>query len=413
MKRLIPDKCDNQIIFIIPTGLVITFGIINLVFIIHGMPFTSLNLPEKFGFDFRDFHWAARLFIDGTAPWQWDRFVAPPLSVLLALPFASLHPVKAIQIFFTLNVMAILGGLVLYTKSFLLESPKFVFFSMGLSCLFSFPVIFLLQRGNIDGIVFFLLALGVFCAAKGSDWKKDLFSGLAFSAAIHLKIYPVLIYLPILAFRRWRLAIVTTVFLGFIGMMTLSMWDDFFIKLSLRQDLYSPRENGSLAHSLMPFIVFALRFLSVSPPAGGLKSIENISYVIYAILLVSVFLADVRRARFGQSRDFAVSAMMYVPFMVTIPATTFLYEFVHLMCFIPLIAWMDEQIPWSRPYLAWLAGGVILSQTQSTALFIASGNLLADYIPGIGALFIMLFSVFMTYKLQYNDPSRYKSGDSH
>ena len=252
---LVNNKTQFPLTVLVPLGLVISFALLSFGFSLIGEPFVLVRLYDKFGFDFRDFQWASRYLLNGDMPWDWERFVTPPVSAVIMTPLSGTSPKKAINIFFVLNTLFVFGGLYFYSRSFPLGNRwRNVLFLMIISSFFSHPVFFLLQRGNIDGIVFFLLALGVFFSTRDEKWQNELAAGLAFAIAVHLKLYPVLIIFPVLMAGRWKLALFTVVFMALPFFLPHDLWLSFFEKILLRQDIYTMQENGSLINSISPLV---------------------------------------------------------------------------------------------------------------------------------------------------------------
>jgi hypothetical protein len=372
---------------------VITFAVIMYAYAIKGEPITLMRLQSKFGFDFRDFHWAARYLLEGRNPWEWERFVTPPWSAFLMQPFVQLGPREAINIFFVLNATLILAGSFLFCISLpKKETWKPAFFISILVILFSHPVYFLLQRGNIDGVVFFLMALGIFFSTRENTWTNELISGSMFALAIHLKIYPILILFVIAAARRWRLAFLTTLLIMVFALAVIHWWPAFFDKLLLRQAIFTIQENGSLANFLFPMMTFP-DYLWGGTGVMSINSIELVGYMLYIVFLGILLYLSFRAANVFGAHGVAILLVLYSPFMLLIPSLAYQYEYINLLGFIPLVYWLEEANIVHSKYLYLLVVGLILCNTHSSAIFMLTQNPLAYFIPSFGLVMVSMISL--------------------
>jgi hypothetical protein len=387
------EKGRFRIIWLLPLALVITIAILIYAYAMNGQPVVLIRLQSKFGFDFRDFQWAARYLLEGRNPWEWERFVTPPWSALLMRPFVHLRPREAIYIFFALNTCLIFAGSLLFCASFpLKENWKSAFFISIIVILFSHPVYFLLQRGNIDGAVFFLLALGIFFSTRKSTWHNELISGFAFALAVHLKIYPILILFVIIAARRWRLAFLTTFLTMALALVVANLWTAFFEKLLLRQAIFTIQENGSLANFLYPMIVLP-GYLLKGAAVTNINTIILMSYVLYIVLLCILLYLSFRATHVLGAHGVAFLLVVYSPFMLLIPSLAYQYEYINLLCFIPLVHWLEELNILHSNYLYLLVIGLVLCNTHSSAIFMLTQNPLAYFIPSFGLIMVALVSL--------------------
>lgn len=393
------NKREVSLAIIVPLALAISFAVLIFSFTIKGEPIVLVRLQDKFGFDFRDYHWAARYLFEGRNPWDWERFVTPPLSAIIMMPLSGFPPKLAIDIFFTINILFIVGGLFFYTLSFPLKDKwKDTLFLMIVTALFSHPIYFLLQRGNIDGLVFFFLALGVFYSTLGSTWKNEIVAGVALAVAFHLKFYPILILFPILASRRWRLALVTCFFIVFLFLLTFNLWPNFIDKILMRQSIFTIQENGSLINSLIAIIVFP-GYVFTKTVFVGMQTITFIGYGLYFILFCLLWRASCCSVHSIANYNVAVLSVLCLPFMVLIPSLAYQYEYVHLLAFIPLINWLEGENIIDRKYLYALTVGIVVSQIHSTSLFLLTQNPVSYFLPGLGLLLVVFVCLKLTTKL--------------
>lgn len=385
------------LIFLTPLSLVILFAVINFEYMFLGKPIVLLDLTEKVGYDFRDFHAAGRYFLKGQDPWLWERFVTPPLSLYITLPFSFISAKSAVKLFFLINTICLLCGAYLYVSVFLkgrrIKLGKILFL---MTLLFSYPVYFLLQRGNIDGIVFLLIALGLFFASKSEEcgFLSDIPTAFFWALACHIKIYPLLLFIPLVLMRRWRLLFMFIFWLVFFVLVTHEMWPVFFQKTLARGSVFKLTENGSMLSSVVVFFLLN-KVLFKSQFLYSLDTIKWISNFVFAFVLVINITLDFRRRVWKRSAELAEIFVMYIPFMVCVPNTVFHYEYVQLLGLVPFLIYSAFHT--SRPHflLYMMAFGIFLSQAHVAALYFLTENILSYYFPGLGVVLIILSSMML------------------
>jgi hypothetical protein len=112
---------------------------------------------------------------------------------------------------------------------------------------------------------------------------------------------------------------------------------------------------------------------------------------VYASTLILLFYSDYKLSPGVEQKEYITNALLYFPFMVAIPQLVYHYEYVVMLVLLPVLGYL-----WSRPlsrqeknFLLLLAIGMALSQWQAIALYTLTGNMLAQYIPGMGLLLIL------------------------
>jgi hypothetical protein len=391
------ERRDILPLALIPVGLIVSLAVLNIAYFFAGEPMVSVSLISKFGFDFRDYHWAARRLAQGMDPWKLGRFVTPPLTALVAMPLAALPAKLAVNVFFFINIAAILSGSNLLVRAMNLgEDERAAKAFMLASVLFSYPVYFLLHRGNFDGLVYFFLSLGLFFASTARpnvfSWK-EIFAGISFAIAAHLKIYPLLILLPILATRRWRLALAFAAGLAILFAFTFNLWESFYEKMAIRQNVFSDFENGSVIQAITATVQFPAMALFRRLAFSDFVSLKTTAYGIYFLLLSALWAMDIRNHKNERCIPFAALAAAYIPFMVVVPDTAFVYEYIHLLAFIPLGFVLARTSAGSGLWL--FAIGVFLTQAQSLSTYLLTQNQIALYIPAVGALWLIVVVVVL------------------
>lgn len=311
----------------------------------------------------------ARYAYNPTIPW----YCFPPVAASLNYPLSLLGLETAAKLMFFLLLAAVVIANGLVTKAF--DYPHrngrtIVFLCSLMIILLSYPVYFLIVRGHLIGITFLLIAAGIYL------FKKDNpFCGVCFGIATSMFLFPGLIILPLLLFRRYK----TIVYMGATLLMLFLCCPDLwwlFVKdiLALRvatKDILN--QNCSLA------AVF-LNSAMVLEKAAGFAGFQikftrlynETSLVVYGLLLSIMALSDytVRKKNNVLDRNIETAlVLMYAPFMIAIPKVTFPYCLVILILLIPAVCALMHRLKeaMSAAVFWLLTGGIALSQFQAQA----------------------------------------------
>jgi hypothetical protein len=350
---------------------------------------TPIHFVNKWimpGVDYQDFYQASTHLLNGESPYLVTRYVTPPLFAFVNLPLSLLgfdlaHLFFVFIIFFTVLYSFLIIQRALGNSN---AQDDWLALSGIFVILFSYPFYFLFERGNIDGVVLFCMCLSLYFM----DTRPAL-SGLLLAAAIHFKLYPILLLLPIFIFRRWKPFLWTLTWLLVFVMLTASYWNEFLLLLPKRSNSFQLFENGSLVNTLL----FSGILLTSYGKGEAIWSYAPLyAAVLFALLMGMMILTDFKLSRTNLPKQNMLNALLYFPFMVALPKSVYHYEFVVLIPLLPVLdhLWKETATERSRFLLWMIALGVALSQWQAVALFDLTNNLLAYYIPGFGLLIVMI-----------------------
>ena len=258
--------------------------------------------------------------------------------------------------------------------------------------LFGYPFYFLLQRENIDGWVFLFLCLGLYWLQNP---KKEWASGLFFSLAIVFKVYPMLIVLPILLSKKWRLVFWIGLWLVLWGSITLFWFSDFQTALASRsQSLFRFDENGSLVATIS-LISILINSLRISNVVSLVNLSPIITVLIYGILLSLVIFTDYKLGKVNKLET--SSFVMYFPFMLALPLIVYHYSFIICLALIPTMChlWGVSEDRLQRMIIFAISIGIGMTQWQAIATYSLTENMLSHAIPGLGLLLIMAGIAFL------------------
>ncbi|MDX1379366.1 MAG: glycosyltransferase 87 family protein, partial [Anaerolineales bacterium] len=257
----------------------------------------------------------------------------------------------------------------------------------------SYPLYFLFERGNIDGVVLICMCIGLLKIDR-----QPHIGGLIIAASIHFKVYPILLLLPLFASRRWKQLVWTCIWLLIIALILAPFWDDYLSLLTKRSNSFQLFENGSLVNTFL----FLGRLLSMTFNGGDFLWSYAPTYatMLFSLALAFSALADYRILPRTDNKTTIVNTLLYFPFMVALPKSVYHYEFVVLIPLLPVLnhLWSDALQRSKKFAVGMIIIGVALSQWQAVALYLITENIGAYYIPGIG-LFCSLVGIAL-YKWQ-------------
>ncbi len=342
------------------------------------------------GVDYLQYFDAARAFLEGKTPYHIGGFVTPPPSALLQIPLVSLGFDVAKYVILGINIAALPLALGVFTRVWLGRGDKERWAYVGGILLFSFPVFFLLNRGNMDGLVLLLLSLFfLFLLLSREGW-----AGALLALAVGLKLYPALLFLPLLIFRRYRVVGSALVVLGVFVLLAPGAWRDYLMgRLWERGAVFTTRENVSIMSTLF----FLGRLVNRMAALGGIRvdvapvAKDVVAPVVYLLALGLNVWADVLQRHASPSR-IGERLLPYFPFMVVIPPLTFAYELVLLLPLVPWLVhvWHREVNRWARVALWCALIGVAFSQFQVVGWVSLVGRWTPYFLGGWGAFLTLL-----------------------
>jgi len=175
--------------------------------------YTSIPCWPYLGCDFDINYYASHTWAAGGDPYQRlskeipFKYDHPPLALML-FSWCILIPHNHIAVILWLCVQTIVFSLAVFTcwrSRNELNLFNIPFPLLLAAILFSFPVLFEMERGNWNMLVLLFLLLSV-GALRRRSLSRDFFAGSFAGIAAWIKIYPVLFLLGLLVLRRWRAA---------------------------------------------------------------------------------------------------------------------------------------------------------------------------------------------------------------
>ncbi len=168
---------------------------------------------------------------DGINPFVFSRFQYPPPAAMFFQPLALLPFLSAKYAWVIFSLICVVLSVILTSRIFPLRAT-WEWLLTGIMIGFFFPLLTLIERGQIDAITLFLLTLAVYWTVQNKQ-RESWLAGVAIALAILLKVYCVSLLPFLLIRRRWSILAGTAC--GLIGMLAVSfihpggqmMWQEY------------------------------------------------------------------------------------------------------------------------------------------------------------------------------------------
>jgi hypothetical protein len=393
--RLIFSAIQNEFRKItFPATFIFSIELITLAFILLAQAFreSSVNFTNKMGlgYDYQHFYGGAQQLLDGKSPYVIGHYVTPPVPALLNVPIAILLKFNAATYLMFLLIPACLFVALWWTNHVVNRQQDTVSraaISLLSVCalVFGYPFLFLISRENIDGFV--LLAV---CAVICLLPKRPRLAGFALAFAISLKLYPVLLILPLLVRKQWKALVGLGLGMLVLFLVTPPLWMEFITsRVFARAAELQTYDNVSLTalfYHLTRWVgsnqIQVGNFLLAGLLAGGM----------YLVMLALMVIFDLRASRAPLAGAGLIPIFFYIPFMIAIPQTSYQYEAILLLALVPVLcaAWNQAQDGWSRVWLLGIGLGIGMTQILTVPLNRLVGEGTFDALASSGLLIVML-----------------------
>jgi hypothetical protein len=250
----------------------------------------------------------------------------PPLaSVLFALMYSFGHPVVLYLVIFALWLGIAIEGVRRRLIDYGISRVTAILFPLTLVAV-CFPIEGLVQRGNIELVVWIFTAAGIWAFLRDRDKTAAVFWGLAAATKLH-PIILLALFVAKLRFRAFALGLATFVVASVLSMAYLgpSMREalrtsmrNVFGYQSVRTSEWSVHEFAANHSAIIP-----VRFLA-SVLGGATGNLVNLYYLCGGLLFVALFFSKVRKMPVTNQ------VLVVTAFMVMLPPISYFYTLVHL-----------------------------------------------------------------------------------
>ena len=379
----------HRLPFLIAFSNLIVFAVISIFQVISKTPTYYVVPQDIVGYDYRDFYYASAYISNGESPYSVSRYVTPPLPALANMVFVPLGFEGARNVFISLIPLLIFVSYLLIYRALSDQTPNnsnLVLLSGIFVIVISYPFYFLLERGNIDGVVLFCMCAGLILLPK-----KTWLGSFLLAVASLLKLYPILIPVSLLVTRRWKSFFWVCGWTLVLILLTIPYWEDYLESSYRRSSYFRLDENGSLTNTVMIIMIFLK--LAFTGNITGIfdQSSSTFTAIIYGIVVITMLYSDYKTSSNTLEKEQLSNLLLYFPLIVAIPQVVYHYEFVLLFSLLPVLSFMwKNTLSTPRKFcLVLMAIGIALSQWQAIALYVLTNNMLAQYIPGFGLMLVI------------------------
>ena len=336
-------------IVLVGTLVSIVWHYVSRFYVGQGYPRSTFLYPPQYAFsDWGDVYNGAKEFLRG-APWQFGYF-----------PFAGLVAVTTTILPRTVGFILMIGlflgvlGLILRRWVFdceehALTSARGIVILVGLS----YPVLFVLDRGNMEMLVFaFIAGFFYFTYVRECSWM----AALCLAAAISFKLYPATLLLLLLAERRYKPLVLTVIFAGgltaiSVGLLAVvghhSLADVWQMNISGKEYFQQTMtiEGSGVGHNHSLWGLVGLWEMLRR------EAVADWQTTLYAVAAAAIFLGLVAHAVFRETERWKLVLLATVPWLL-LPYVSFDYTLIGL--YFPLVFFLNARrvSRWDVVYVA-------------------------------------------------------------
>lgn len=293
-----------------------------------------------FGFDYKFFYAGVGDWFCGIDPYTVDRrLVTPPFSLCAGALFHWVRFERARDLFFILNTGLIAWSLLSYARQVGLNCRAKLMLILIASVYY--PAYFLIERGNLDGIMLALLVL----AFTAQHW---LARAILLGASVAIKLYSGT-FLVVFSYRRkWGLLLATVLAAAFFQLPFAGFLGSFIHAVLSRSTVNSLKENISPGAWIY--------LVSGRPHVPGATAVLLVFWALTLLWMLT-------RAR---NEETPGGWALYVPWMIAFPTVVYPYTGVLLLV---LLAFVVQKVDGAslRVSDSLLLVGFLLSGTHAVA----------------------------------------------
>lgn len=393
-------------IFAVALLVILQAGGVNLLQILTHTPLYPVG-PAAFGCDFSAFGWGGNELFKESCPWS-DRATHPPFFKQL-LSFSSVTPHgDRIVRFFWGNVICVTICVSLVSYLFLPARRLSAIAAIFCAGLLSYPVLMLLDRGNIDAWVILFVVGGLF----GLSRNRYAIAGTLITFAFASKVYPIVLLAPLFLQFQVRTLLWSLLASVMVYLLAPDAWWCYVSEtLWARMRIGAGGENGSLISTIA----------GIRNRSFGDKATLSTYYFSAVSVILANLILDVLSNRWRlEPRDRAAWLLLYIPLMLAFPQTVYHY-----------CLWAMLLLPFAYAHLLSTSNslflralvlvccvGVALSQFPAVSLDAIHQKVSGLHqaggqrIPGYGALIVLVAHIPLKIVWLLQMPARVKSASA-
>ncbi len=272
------------------------------------------------GYDYVIFFRAAQAWLAHQNPYSARAFITPASSMLASLPLVKLTFHAAALIFAFFNLAVIFSALAAYMKSLRMQRGQ-IELMFGITLLY-YPFYYILDRGNLDGLI-----LG--CILFAAVSRLRVVRAALAAIAVGLKLYPILLFIPLFRKRRFKTIILAAVFLLLLQLPFLGLERSF---------LHAVLDRGGrmwVTNNISPAVLLYVAATGLHVHVTALwKAVFFLGWLATLVIAIS-------RGRLDSNHGPMLDLVAWIPWMVSFPLLVYPYVGVLLL---PLAAWRFHRL---------------------------------------------------------------------
>jgi hypothetical protein len=193
----------------------------------------------------------------------------------------------------------------------------------------SYPFLFSIDRGNVEGLLFIFLALFIYFYQQGEDFKSVLFLSLAIS----MKLYPAVFLVLFLADKKYKNILITAIMVAAISLFSAAVLEggvaNSFLGLKNNLELFNKNyiiAHHGLQHNTSLYGVMKIMQMNIW---ASLQAFLNY-YTIFAVTAFGLLVLFI----IYKENVFWKRVVLLIFSLLLLPQVSFDYKLIHL--FIPL-----------------------------------------------------------------------------
>jgi len=257
-----------------------------------------------------------------------------PFGNFIFYLFTFLNKGKA----FSLYLVITIGSLIIINAKQLRAGGKIQIKDVIIFSLLSFPVLYTLDRGNIEGIIFPILYLFLYFNSKNDTFP----SAIMLAIAISIKIYPAIFILLLISDKKYREIVLSVFFVIVLTITSLLLFENgFYANLNYVLSGFEINSNSFLMPYYMQQGVGLYSMIKMILIKAGLIEGMNLSLLLKIYFKLIIFLSFLLSAYviFIEKTLWRKIALLSIA-MILFPHISCEYKMINI--FLPIYFFLDE-----------------------------------------------------------------------
>jgi hypothetical protein len=263
-----------------------------------------------------------------------------PFLNLISYGFSLLPKVASLVIYLSLFIYIFIVFTILYTFP---DNPKKHVSELIIISLLTYPILFTIDRGNLESLLLISLLAFIFFYEK----KSYLLSAVFLSFAIAMKVFPVVFLVLFLSDRKYKGVFLTSLFTGILTILSLLVFKGGFFEnliyvISGDNLTHLNRFLGGNFMAQRGVALFTLIKI-ILIETDLLQKVDMVQFLNFYTKIAMVLFLPVSAYVVFLEKDFWKKAAILVIAMLLLPQVSAEYKLIHI--FIPLFLFINAPKP--------------------------------------------------------------------